>query len=262
MKHLRKISEELKSSVYKSAADKLSKMGHKKRVFDLEEWSNIKAEREQQEKKSKLISQLESIGTFNMDINNGEYIGDFYINLSFDVWQLNDHYNDWMSDGGSGLFLYLNIGLLPLDDKTFEHTDFANSRGKNDDGTYWSGEIGLHLGNYPGDVNVEEMYNKYEEDNLSPDLPHPKNPKGDTSFSYWELPFLFSDRRNAAKFRKSLIDIFRGDVIYKETTENPGGLKGDVIDILCSERPIYDIGEFEEFIKSLGRININRFFKD
>ena len=34
------------------------------------------------------------------------------------------------------------------------------------------------------------------------------------------------------------------------------------MDFLCSERPIFTISEFETFIKSLGRANINRFFKD
>ncbi len=227
----------------------------------MEEWSNIKADKEKLEERKELIKKIGTIGTFNMSMNN-EYVGDFYINLSFDSWQLNDHYSNWISDGvGSGLFLYLNIAVLPLN-SDFDSSDFANSNNKNTDGTYWIGEIGLHLGNYPSDVDVDEMYNIYEEDNLSPNLPHPINPNGYLGFDYWEKPFLFSDRRNAAKFRKALIDIFRGNVIYKETPENPGGLKGDVMDILCSDRPIYTIGEFEGFIKSLSRININRFFKD
>ena len=53
-----------------------------------------------------------------------------------------------------------------------------------------------------------------------------------------------------------------GNIEYKETTKNPGGLKEQFIDYFCSDNPILTIGEFEEFITSLGKININRFYKD
>jgi len=261
MKHLKKISEELKSSVYKSAADKLAKLGHKRRVSDLESWANKKLEDEKEQTQNKLLNEIKSIGTFNINISDGQYIGDFYVNLHLDKSQFGEHYNNWMSGDQTDLYTFLSFGVLPVD-KEFHNTDIAKRIGKNPDGTYWLGELTIHLGDYPKGVDLEEMYRLYEIDDLSPNLPHPENPKGVAYLEQWQYQFHLADRRSAVRFRKSIIDIFKGNIEYKETTKNPGGLKEQFIDYFCSDNPILTIGEFEEFITSLGKININRFYKD
>ena len=261
MKHLNKISEELKSSVYKSAADKLAKLGHKRRVSDLESWAKIKLEKEKEELQKQFQKEIEPLGTFTINIRNGEYIGDFYINLVFDKDMFNEHYTNWIYGEQKDLYTFLSFGVLPVDED-FDYTDIADSYGKNRNGSYWLGQISIHLGEYPDDVDQVEMQRIFDKDSLSTKLPHPKNPKGIVHLEDWEYAFHFNDRRSAVKFRKSIIDIFKGNVDYKETTENPGGLKEQFVDYFCSDNPILTIGEFEEFITSLGKMNINRFYKD
>jgi hypothetical protein len=266
MKYIKNISE-LKSSVYKSAADKLRNMGHTKRVTNLEDWGKKKEEIEKSKDKLDMIKSVESIGTYDILFTHENHRGLFYINLDLDSSQFIDKYADWISGENTHLHLDLSIGVIPVDDD-FDDTGIAESRGIAKGGVYWIGEINLHLGEfpigekggYPGDNDA--AYNIYQKDNLSPKLPHPVNPKGNMYLEHWEHNFLFADRRNAARFRKSIIDIFKGTIDYKETPSNPGGLKEEVMDFLCSERPIFTISEFETFIKSLGRANINRFFKD
>ena len=52
MKYLKIYNEELKSSTYKSAADKLKQMGHIKRPEEIMNWHEVTRKREDEVKKS------------------------------------------------------------------------------------------------------------------------------------------------------------------------------------------------------------------
>lgn len=267
MKHIKKLSERLYSDTYKSAAKKLKSYGHNKRVVDLENWGKKKEIEENNKIKANMIESIKSIGTYELFFNYENYRGEFYICLDFDPHMFLDRYAEWIGGDSSDLHLSMSIGVIPLNDDEFKNTEISADRGgAGKDGVYWIGDLTLHLGEFPKSEYPDEpedwAYVIYRKDDLSPKLPHPINPKGVMYLECWEHNFVFVDRRNAARFRKSIIDIFKGNIEYKETPENPGGLKGDVMDFLCSERPIFDIYEFETFIKSLSRANINRFFRD
>ena len=81
MRYLRKYNEELKADTYKSAADKLTKMGHVKRPEELMKWHVVAKEKEKNEAKRKAIEEASELGVYKMVINNrGEkFTGDFYV---------------------------------------------------------------------------------------------------------------------------------------------------------------------------------------
>ena len=85
MKYLRKYNEELKADTYKSAADKLAKMGHVKRPEELMKWHVVSKQREKEEAKRKALEEASELGTYKMTIDNrGEkFTGDFYIYFYF-----------------------------------------------------------------------------------------------------------------------------------------------------------------------------------
>ena len=64
MRYLRKYNEELKSDTYKSAADKLAKMGHVKRPEELMKFHVVVKEREKDEAKRKAIEEFSSFSKY------------------------------------------------------------------------------------------------------------------------------------------------------------------------------------------------------
>jgi hypothetical protein len=87
-------------------------------------------------------------------------------------------------------------------------------------------------------------------------------PRGSVSLEdYGEFYPVFSNRSSAVRFKKALIDIFDGKIVLRETDENPGGVKGMLMDELCSERE-RSLKEFIAFIDSLKKISINSLYKD
>lgn len=267
MKYLKRYNEELDPKTYYSVARKLDKLGHKNRVSKLRDWGKKSAV-------NLLRKKIESLGTFELTIgpNGGNpvdvYTGEFYIYLQFDRDIFNDRYYNWICGDIDDLWIYLNMAILPVNDDFKEHDvaqGIESSRGESSDGKYWVGEISIHLGNVPGYLTVhdmEEIYRIYQNDKYSSKLPNPVNPKGQISMDYWEYPFHFVDRRTASRFRKGLIDIFKGNIVYKETSEQPGGLKEELIDFLISDNNYIDFDGFQTWLQTLGRININRLYKD
>ena len=63
------------------------------------------------------------------------------------------------------------------------------------------------------------------------------------------------------RFKEALYKIFSGDIIVRETPQIPGGMKEEIIDQLCNERP-HDIDEYEDIMNSIKNIRINQLYKD
>ena len=59
MRYLKKYNEELKSDTYKSAADKLARMGHVKRPEELMKWHDIAKEKEEIAKEEARLKAIE-----------------------------------------------------------------------------------------------------------------------------------------------------------------------------------------------------------
>jgi hypothetical protein len=98
-------------------------------------------------------------------------------------------------------------------------------------------------------INVEDLKNQ-----IFP------SGKLDLSDSH-EVYLTFKDRKNAIKFRKALIDIFEGNVDYRSTSENPGGLKDEIMDELYDEYEL-TTEELIRFINSIKKIRVNDLYKD
>jgi hypothetical protein len=58
-----------------------------------------------------------------------------------------------------------------------------------------------------------------------------------------------------------LYDIFKGDIVWRETPELPGGVKEEILDHLCSDMD-HTLEEFEAFIESIKLIRVNQLYKD
>ena len=280
MKHIINISE-LKSSTYQSAADALKGKGHKRRVSDLESWAEKKRESERQVKIKELIDRVKTIGTFQIYFPD-DIVVECYLILKLNKDLFTDNYWNWINGDSSSLYVDLEVGILPILRDESEEEDYKSSNffrnnklgnvEYNDLGVHWHwiGEFYIHLGYMPEEteyfsagINYDELGDIYRQDRYDPRIPNPVNPKGviekeDYHYSKW----FFYNRREAAKFRKALIDIFRGNVEYDSTTDRPGGLKEDVMEFLISENDYIGFEEFENWIKSLSRINVNRLYKD
>jgi hypothetical protein len=265
MKYLKRwniLSEELKPSTYLSAADKLSKIGHKKRPEELKKWARKRSEIES-------ISTAKELGQYKVRfLNNTEWTdADCYIALSFDNYQLEQDYGSWLRGEISNMYIGLSFGVIPINEESEEalNSEFSKQHGDQSSGIYWISFIWLHL-----TENAERIDGVTPQELLTINgIKIPKNkmdlvdiiiPKGHCNFDDSDNVY-FSDRKSALRFKKALIDIFEGKIIYNETTEDPGGLKGIIMDEICSERH-FSLDDFVRFIKSLSRIRINSLYKD
>lgn len=244
-------NEELKSDTYKSAADKLAKIGHIKRPEELMKWHELVKKREEEQRKIAIINDVKKLGIYKMFLsyrrNNitYEHTGDFYINIYFDSWNLDENYGDWKQDGGS-LWANFSFGVIPVDE---EGLKFCEEVVKpiigtgSDKLTYWLGCFWLNLteGNQPGDLVFK--------------------PTGKGYFEEYEGKWHIANRASAIKFKEALFKVFNGDIIIRETPDIPGGEKEKIIDYLCNDMN-HDIEEYEDVMKSIKRISLNKLYKD
>ena len=255
MKYLKKYNEELKADTYKSAADKLTKMGHVKRPEQLMKWHLVAKEKEKNEAKRKAIEEASELGVYKMVINNrGEkFTGDFYVYFYWNDDNFGENYGEWKSFENSGLWLQFDFAVLPASEESKEFCENVLNKeiGLTYDGKCYLGQFALKLsegGNeYSEETNKETFVLK---------------PNGGF---YWEeyhsVGWYMADRGSAQKFKKMLYDVFEGNIIWRETPELPGGIKEQILDHLCSDMD-HTLEEFEAFIESLKRISLNKLYKD
>ena len=272
MKHIKNISE-LKSSTYQSAADALKGKGHHRRVGALQDWAKKRKLQEIEVKKKQLVDRIKSIGTFELYFVEN-IILDCYLHLTFNKIDFLDNYQEWIHGDREDLYITLYISALPVLGDDVAEDSYKRSRLFNNDkdelGFHHIGEVGINLGSMPETteyfehgIDYAELSSIYDNDKFDKRIPYPISPMGRMYKDNWHgYNWEFSNRREAAKFRKALIDIFRGNVNYDSTSENPGGLKEQIMDFLISDYDIIDFEYFEEWITSLGRINVNRLYKD
>jgi len=272
MKYIINISE-LKSSTYQSAADDLKRKGHKRRVSDLETWAEKRKQEENEILKKEMVDRIKSIGTFQIEISDS--IFEFYIYFRFNPNRFKERYQEWIIGDIGSLYIELDIGVIPVLNDDESRDNLYSDLQKNYmydlvTGLTWIGMIELHLGFMPSEteyftngIDFNNLYDIWKRNNYDHRIPKPINPKGSIYKENWDgVPWQLSSRREAVKFRKSLIDIFNGNVSYDDYSKNPGGLKGKVMDTLISDTDCIELDYFEEWIKSLSRINVNSLYKD
>ena len=255
MRYLRKYNEELKSDTYKSAADKLTKMGHVKRPEELMKWHVISKEREKEEAKRKAIEESSKLGTYKMTLSgaHGKFTGDFYIYFYWNNDNFDESYQDWKSFDNSSLWLQFDFSVLPASEESKEFTQNVLNKeiGLNYDGKCYLGCFGLNLSQSGNEYNEETNKETFV-----------LKPNGGFYFEeYDSIAWYMADRANAQKFKKMLYDVFEGNIVWRETPQLPGGVKEQILDFLCSDMD-HTLEEFEEFIESLKRISVNKLYKD
>ena len=257
MRYLRKYNEELKSTTYKSAADKLKKIGHPKRADKLNNWGDLVQIGETQALTKKRIKDASKLGTYKMRLVTQKYDsstststtttileGNFYIWFYIDDYNFSQNYNDWKI-GEQGLFLQLMFGIIPADDETISKSLELLSESDFYLNTYYTNWMYINLSN-----SFDAQQTEY------PIL----KPSGSVTFDSCDNYIgIFADRRSAFQFRSLLINIFSGKTIIDDTKECD--IKEWIMTELCDERD-RSLEEFESIVDSMKRININKLYKD
>lgn len=142
-------NEELRSTTYKSASDKLKKMGHVKRSKDISDYSNIVRDREKAEKIKDTYQDLSRFPSFRLSLVEGvndsnSLIGNFFIKVWLNQDWFSNTIEDWQKEkiknGTPSWDIYapFSVGILPVDDdmattmRTDEYFDYC----RGDDGVY------------------------------------------------------------------------------------------------------------------------------
>ena len=245
-------NEELKYQSYQSAAAKLSKLGHVKRSTELQKWSDEIKKRETDAKTKKYEEDAKQLGTFQMKItgNKQNIEGDFYVSFYFNTDTIDDQFDNWY-DGGR-LWLEFPFAVIPVNDETKAKMieGVEPNYGKPNNGMYYFQSMYLNFSKAFTWDSVEEKKSWV------------MSPIGSVSLEdYGDFYPVFSNRSSAVRFKKALIDVFDGKIVLRETEKDPGGVKGMLMDELCSERD-RTFEEFLSFIDSLKKISINSLYKD
>jgi hypothetical protein len=259
MKYLKKFNEELKPSTYRSAADSLQRMGHKKRASNIRDWSDKVEKMESEKIKSQSINLLKEFGSFKLIyFDSGKEIltGNFFINISsHDYYQFVDTYLDLIDENGNfkhGDFLInFDIGFIPADEETSEK--FYNYERLNNDAfwnsMYWNMILGISI------IRNGEKY---------------INPNGDYYIDGNDRDrFTFFDRKEALNFRKLLSDAFLGNndwgknehytslkesilKTFEKVTKSPYFLPSDV----------FNEESYQKIANSIKSISLNKLYRE
>lgn len=227
MKYLRKYNERLSPSTYRSASRKLKDIGHERRSKTLEEWSEVMQKRKDEEYRRELEERLSKFPSFKMDIRKDSWnrntrktefgdsilTGNFYINFSFEPDMLNDHLYDWVSGNlDYGLYLHFDIGLFPADEET--RNKLEEVKGDLDEEP-WNDML---YGTWFTLKLAEGNGKKIEESKNTPITLEPR----ETDI------MLFSNRKEAVKFKRILVDSFSGNSQFGKSRWAPEGVAARV----------------------------------
>ncbi len=195
MKYLKRFNEELKVSTYKSAADKLTKMGHKRRGAQMLDYATQREKEEERKRLQETRNELSRFEPFNIII--GDKMGRFYIMPSVEVDWFKDLLWDWIDDDMQYICtLPFEFGVMMADEETEE--TFKDWR--------WSPE------QYDGVSYPNRMYLSVTSTN---------SPAFD---SFDRDLFYFATRADAMRFKKMFVDLLeeKNDWYFKKW--NPDGV--------------------------------------
>ena len=210
MKYLKRFNEELKVSTYKSAANKLTSMGHKRRGAEMLDYSTQREKEEERMRLQETRDEMSRFEPFNLIIKKGseEKRGKFYIMPSVEIDWFKDMIYDWVGDGMEyGCSLPFEFGIMEADEETEEtFKDFNWSQEQ------WTGVI------YPN-----RMY-------LS--VTNANSPAFD---SYDRDIFHFTTRADAMRFKKMFVDLLeeKNDWYFKKW--NPNGVVSRIKEVVSPE---------------------------
>lgn len=207
MKHLKTINE-LKSSTYASAANKLKGLGHIRRSGELEQWTK------EVQNKEKDARELENFNSFKHDVpfkinlvkakwdsatktrkHEIMITGNFYLKPSFDDSWAYDQYNDNVQEDGTTEYSYhlpFEIGIMAADEETKEKFRMIEENLSDEvyEGVYW----------------LQRLYYKIINEG-SKEI----TPTGEFSWECRENDeIVFENRAEALRFKKMFVDAVHG----------------------------------------------------
>jgi hypothetical protein len=181
MKYLKRFNEELRASTYKSVADKLTKMGHKRRGAQMLDYAGQKEKEEERKRLQETRDEMSRFEPFNLIIGGSQQKrGKFYIMPTVETDWFSDMLWDWIDDKMSYIIsLPFEFGIMAADEETeatFENWPWSPEQ--------WNGV------SYPN-----RMY-------LS--ITNTNSPGFD---SYDNDIFYFATRADAMRFKKMFVDL-------------------------------------------------------
>ena len=207
MKHLKTINE-LKSSTYTSAANKLKQMGHIRRSGELEQWTKEVVNKEKDARELANFNSFKHDVPFKINLVKAKWdsatktrkhdimvVGNFYLKPSFDNSWAQDQYNDNVQEDGTAEYSYhmpFEIGIMAADEETKEKFRAIESKLSDEvyEGVYWLQRLYYKLIN----EGSKEM-----------------TPTGDFSWECRENDeIVFENRSEALRFKKMFVDAVHG----------------------------------------------------
>jgi hypothetical protein len=275
MKHLKSINE-LKSSTYASAANKLKNMGHIRRAGELEQWTK------EVQNKEKDARELENFNSFKHDVpfkinlvkakwdsntksRNHEIMmtGNFYLKPSFDEDWARDQYNDNTDEDGTTEYSYympFEVAIMPADDEAKELFRLIEDKLSDEvyEGVYW----------------LQRLYYKIINEGAKE-----ITPTGEFSWECRESDeIMFENRAEALRFKKMFVDAVHGRNTFGNSKWCPSmheQLKkfflGDWLQRYNRDTKSYDKVDrteifneeaFKRFLDSTNRMSVNQLYKN
>jgi len=275
MKHLKSINE-LKSSTYASAANKLKGMGHIRRAGELEQWTKEVVNKE------KDARELENFNSFKHDVpfkinlvkvkwnsntksRNHEIMmsGNFYLKPSFDFSWAQDQYNENADEDGTTEYSYympFEVGLMAADDEAKELFRLIEDKLSDEvyEGVYWTQRLYYKIIN----EGAREI-----------------TPTGEFSWECRESDeIMFENRAEALRFKKMFVDAIHGRNTFGNSKWCPSmheQLKkfflGDWLQRYNRDTKSYDKVDrqevfneeaFQRFLDSTNRMSINQLYRN
>jgi hypothetical protein len=275
MKHLKTINE-LKSSTYASAANKLKGLGHIRRSGELEEWTKEVQNKERDARELENFNSFKHDVPFKINLVKAKWdpatktrkhdimmTGNFYLKPSFDYDWARDQYNDNADENGNTEYSYympFEIGIMAADEETKEKFRSIEENLSDEvyEGVYW----------------LQRLYYKIINEG-SKEI----TPTGDFSWECRESDeIMFENRAEALRFKKMFVDavhgrntfgnskwvpsmneqlkkFFLGDWLQRYNRDTRSYDKLDRTDIFNEEA-------FKRFLDSTNKMSINQLYRN
>jgi len=275
MKHLKSINE-LKSSTYTSAANKLKQMGHIRRSGELEQWTKEVQNKEKDARELQNYNEFKHDVPFKINLVKAKWdsatktrkhdimvTGNFYLKPSFDFSWAQDQYNDNTDENGTTeytLHMPFEIGIMAADEETKEKFRSIEKNLSDEvyEGVYWSQRLYYKLIN----EGSKEM-----------------TPTGEFSWECRESDeIMFENRAEALRFKKMFVDAVHGRNTFGNSKWVPSmheQLKkfflGDWLQRYNRDTKSYDKVDrqevfneeaFQRFLDSTNKMSINQLYRN
>ena len=218
MKHLKSYNlfEELKSTTYKSAGDKFTNIGHKRRGAELLDYATKVELKEKSQKLLQAQNQNKEFGLFDITMLRGWgdnrksiFSGKFYLQMCLESDWFRDQLWDWLDEGMDwNMGIATEFAIIPADDETLkmietsEDKDIEYLRNNSmwgDDYRYWTNRLWITLAGNGGT---------------------PKSFAGLGGFEDRDgFSFYFNSRSEAMRFRNLVADTLEGKTNWSSWRE-------------------------------------------